>query len=379
MFEEDLYQAGEKRAREGAFDLRAEGVLKGAESFTRAIFTFSSLELRHAATYTRLFNGPDGCQENNDTLVVEWAVSGPSGSGALVLEDNPAVSVYSLRVPTRAIASRDDLTAFLRQVIVDGKAPLRLGLAGLAFSVPPGPGIAAFYGSSTRSPNALTWEVDVAGVLRENDAYLCVRVTKDIAAEYYRLPAFVPERFPALADLARGWSYDRIRSEVGKQGCSQQRDVVLLTELAKRDLSADQFVDLLVKTRDSDSYALLTRATYVLLALKDANQMATLEKHLEPALEAYSRIGQRADEAALQLFRVMGGNCSQRFEALALKHAESTYPVGAVWYLGLCSTSAETLQRLEKMRTPQEGADEIRARAIDAIQRRIARAAPAGK
>jgi hypothetical protein len=38
-FEEEAYQANEKRAREGAFDSRAEGVLRAAESFTGAIFT----------------------------------------------------------------------------------------------------------------------------------------------------------------------------------------------------------------------------------------------------------------------------------------------------------------------------------------------------
>jgi hypothetical protein len=374
---EELYQASEKRAREGVFDPRAGVVLKGAESFTKAIFTFSGMEVRHAATYTHLFNGPftgpNRCETNYDTLLAEWAVTGPAGSGTLTLEDNPIVSVYTLRVPARAIVSRDDLTTFLAGILVDHveAIPLRLGLADITFSAPPGPGIAAFFGEVSRSPNAFIWEVDIAGVVRQRDAYLYVRVTKDIAEKYYHLPPFVPERFPPLAELARGWSFDRLRSEVGEEGCSQQREVVLLTELAKRDLTADQFIDLLVNTRTGDSRSLLLRATYVLLALKDADRMAVLEKYLEPALETYAKIGERADEAALHLFRVMGGNCSPGFEALALKHIEGTYPIGAIWYLGLCSTSSEALRRLEELKEPGGGGAEVRARAVDSIRRRM--------
>jgi hypothetical protein len=165
---------------------------------------------------------------------------------------------------------------------------------------------------------------------------------------------------------------------VGEEGCSQQREVVLLTELAKRDLTAEQFIDLLVNTRTSDSRALVTRAGYVLMALMDAGKMATLEKYLEPALETYAKIGERADEAALHLFRIAGWNCTPGFEALALKHTEGTYPVGAIWYLERCSTSPDALRRLEQLQTPGEAVAERRARAIAAIRRRIGKS-PADK
>jgi hypothetical protein len=348
-------------------------VLRAAESFTGAIFTFSSLDLRQASTYTHVsLAGPDSCQVNNDTLVAEWAVSGPSGAGTLVLEDNPAVSVYTLRVPARAIMSRDDLTAFLAEFLVEKKEPLRLDLAALTFSVPPGPGIAGFIGAVIRSPNAFAWHVDIDGVVREKDAYLAVRVTKDIAEKYYRLPARVPERFPPLAELARDWSFDRVLSEVGRQGCPHERDVVLLTELAKRDLSADQFVDLLVKNAADDSGTLLARAGAVLQALMASDKMTMLEKYMEPALATYARKGGMADEAALHMFRMMGGNCSPGFESQAVKHIEGTYPVGAIWYLERCSASAETLRKLEQLQARGDAVAEVRARAVDAIRRRVA-------
>ena len=370
---ETEYLANEKKVRGGVFDQRAETILKAAQSYTESVFTFSSLEVRKTATYAQRFWGKDECGTNSDSLMVEWAVNGQAGAGTLILADDMMLSTYTLRIPRAAIHSIDDLTTFLTGILVPAKPPLHLVLTNIDFAVPPPPGIAAFMGMTFWSASPFINDVLIHGSVREGYCYLLVQVGKGLTRDIYPVPPFIPERFPPLADQARDWSFDRIRSEVGKEGCVDERDHVLLTELAKRGLSQEQFVDLLVNTGTTDPQEIWMRAKTTTRALWEAGKGELLERYMEPALEAYSRMGPTGEGFGAELFSAARARCSPVFEALAVKHVKGPYPEGPLFYLDACSTSRDTLEVLEGLQLPSSLA-ESRAQTIRSIRQRIEKA-----
>jgi len=355
MFEEDYYRAAQKHVEEGTFDVRAKAVLQSAEAFTKDIFTFTKLDLQKASTYTHYFIGPESdCPSNQDTLMAEWSVDGPAGAGTLILEDNPIESIYMMRGPAHLIVTRADLTAFLRQILVDEKPPLRIGLSWWDFWVPPGPTIPAFGAHTTGSPNPFIAEISVDGVSRGTDAYLCVRVTKNYAEKYYHLPPLVPERFPPLAEMAKEWSIERVLSETGRSWCpvlqqflTNKRNQVLFEELIKRDPTKEQFLQILTEAGDGSSRALMLRARDVMYGIVVAKRETLLRRYFGAALEAYSAMGGRGDDAAGELFRMANADCSAEYEAVTLRSLEGRYAKWSIGYLGTCSSSEETLGILE--------------------------------
>jgi hypothetical protein len=367
---ETEFLASEQRVREGVFDPRAGAILTAAQAYTRAAFAFSSLEPRKTATYAQQFSGKAACGPISDTLMVEWEVRGQAGAGTLILADDPTFSTYTLRIPHTAILSRDDLTAFLAGVLVSGKPPLHVPLADLDFAIPPPPGIAAFVGQTQMSSFAFINDTLIDGSIRGGYCYLLVQVGKGLTRDFYPVPPFIPERFPPLGVQIRDWSFDRIRFEVGKQGCSNERDLLLLTELAERGLSKDQFVDLLVNTGTTDPHKLAERALTTLRALSASGKGALLAEYMEPALDAYYSIGPKADGAAGELFRAARWKCSPTLEAIAVKHAKGPFPAGPITYLDMCSTSRATLETLERLPI-SNGLTELRAHAVRSIRERI--------
>jgi hypothetical protein len=358
------------------FDQRAETILKAAQSYTSSVFAFPGLEIRRTATYTQRFSGKDECGANSDTLMVEWAVNGNAGAGTLILADDPMVSTYTLRIPRAAIHSIDDLTAFLTGILVPEKPPLGLAVANMDFALPPPPGIAAFMGMTFRSATPFINDVLIHGSVREGYCYLLVQIGKGLTRDIYPVPPFIPERFPPLADQVGSWSFDRIRSEVGKEGCSYERNLVLLTEVAKRGLSTEQFVDLLVNNAATDPHEMAIVAGTALRALPAVGRAAALEGYIGPTLDAYDRMGPRAGEAALELFRTARWTCSPAFEQIAVKHANGPFPAGPIVYLEKCSTSRKTLEMLEGLSIPN-GLDQLRTSAVRSISQRIEK--PTGK
>jgi hypothetical protein len=370
---ETEYLENEKRVRSGVFDQRAGTILNAAQAYTKAVFAFRGLELRNTATYTQRFSGKDQCDANSDTLMVEWAVNGDAGAGTLILADDPMVSTYTLRISRAAILSIDDLTSFLAGVLVAAKPPLRLVLTDIDFALPPPPGISAFLGRTFRSSVPSINDVEVQGSVREGYCYLLVQVGKGLTRDSYPMPPFIPERFPPLADQVGSWSFERIRSEVGKGGCFDERNLVLLTELAKRGLTTEQFVDILVNTETTDPHGLAILASAALRALSAVGKAAALEGYMGPALDAYYRMGPHGEEAAAELFRTARWKCSPAFERIAVKHASGPFPAGPIAYLDMCSTSKESLETLEQVSLPS-GLDALRDHAVRSISKRVAKA-----
>ena len=370
---ERQFSDAEQRLRGGVFDPRAEPLVQDAESFTKRIFHLSTLAVQKTATFTHTSADPSSCAAGReDTVLTEWAVNGPTGGGTLILEDTPFLSVYSLRTHTSPIESQQALVTLLASILVDAKPPLDLTLSSQHFDSAP-PGVSAFYSSIRRASSPLRLNVQIEGVTRGDSLFLSLRLTKDFTEGYYMLPPFVPERFPSLAEVARGWTVDALTRAVGASNCPDERDQVLVAELTQRDLSGDQIVSMLTaNTRTGDADSLAHRASVLSSTLAAMKRSARTTDYLDPAMEAYSRIGPSAAAAAMTIFSAAAANCSKRAESAALRYVTGAVALGAIHYLGACSTSPQVLATLEQLTVPASLQD-VRDAAVEALRKRIGR------
>lgn len=331
------------------FDPRAADLLRAAEAFTKVIFNFSDLRFQRAVTYQK---------GSRDIMVAQWDIQERSVKGTLILKDAPSRSWYSLRLAPRTVTSGADLAVFLGDILVCRQPPLNV--ARLEVTVPTAPGIVAFSGSFTHSENAYLYGVYLAGVTTGTDWFLNVNVGKGFTTRYYPIPPFVAERFPPLPELARSWSFDRIWSEVGRPADpefprSNNRDRILVEELARRGLSADQLGDLLVKTERA---GLGRRATVVFSALQLAGKRTLLASHIVPVLARYESVGQAAEEAVGPLFRSAANDCSPQFEAIAMKTLKGgIFGEGPLIYFHRCTNSEEMVRSIESIPVAERWAE----------------------
>ena len=64
------FRMAQRQLSNGAFDSRAEALLKASERFTQTIFNFPTLQFQKAITYQK---------ENSDEMLVEWSFNEPIG------------------------------------------------------------------------------------------------------------------------------------------------------------------------------------------------------------------------------------------------------------------------------------------------------------
>jgi hypothetical protein len=375
----------------GFMDPQARAVLGAAEVFTREVFNVPTLQFRRAVTYR---------DATGDNLVAEWATSEPFGVGSVILKDTPYLSVYHLALSHCRIASRADLTSFLTTLLASGKSPIPLWPGALTVDLQASaPRIDQFHvGSPPFSPYRIVRDFVLLGQRDGEEWYVTVTIGKDFTYQEreaeddkdqngppgpYPVPPFVPERFPSLAELAKGWSGDRILREVGKPAgpspefdFSDRRDEILIAELVKRGLSVDQFLDLV----KSDSLHPDLRLTTALYALRRAG--VSLDPYIKSALAMYLPLG--AGEEVATLFNYAAEPCkvpirshrekatpSPEFEALALKLIKSGQSTeGPLAYLESCSNSRETLDALSSAAVPDSAAT-AKERAMGRIRRRL--------
>jgi hypothetical protein len=360
-----VFRSLEKRLDSGVFDPAAESLLRIEEAVTKRLFRVPGLRFQRAISYR---------DEGGDNLVVEWAVEEPFGKGALLLENTPYGSLYALRVAGFPIASPSGLKSFLSAWLASGEYPLnRTITVGIASEDPEKSGFSGHL--KTPPPRPMLFGFDLLGVAKGGVWFVTLGVGGVFTYRSDQPAQNVPERFPPLADLVETWSSRRLRSEVGKPVgppsrdssqfptipgaplppivSSENRDVILITELARRGLNADQVADLL---GDGRPELAAERARAVLKALRQAGKGPALEQYLGIGLEAYVRhgsLGLETERAALLLFGAAERDCSRSLEDVALKALpQSVFAEGALTYLGACSNSRDTLGSLERVVLP---------------------------
>ena len=367
------------------------------EGIATSIFNVPSLRFERAVT-ERIPPGPG----RGDVLIAEWSIHEAFGRGSLILTDTPYYSDYTLRLADCKIASQADLTNFLHALMAPpgGRtaAPAATPSRPPNFELPPTnvsidediPRSPAFAGSrlGTQSASFLA-DFEFAGVRQGKEWYLHFGVGKSYRSYPFTAPpatagllvgsAYIPERFPLLADLIKSWSSGQIRKEVGRTVESlngvvftTHRDQVLIAELARRGLTSDQIADLVTDVAPSpENYN--SRLTSVASGYRDAGK-GSFADIFEPALEAYEHVGPGAEAAVFSLFgRAQSLRCSSAIEERALGLLKAgVFLRGPMGYLGRCSTSPATIAVVEKIDSPNEDVERTRMAAITVIRRRIA-------
>jgi hypothetical protein len=365
-----LFRAVEKEVSEGVFDPVAQPTLDSATSATKAVFNVPSVKLEKAATRQG---------ETGDVLVAKWSVREPYGTGSVVLRDTPFLSVYAFRFVKLGLTSEKDLTAFLSAFLIWNSAgPTYLH----SLTVPVDARSSLI--QSFKADWPLTYSVDsglregIAGIAEGGDWFIALQLRKSRLGAFYGGRPYVPERFPPLSELAKSWSTPKIRGEIGKTvkptsndwyDFSDQRDRILIAELAKRGLSQDQTVELL---RDVPQGSYDLRLSTVVNGFSDAGIHSFAKLYLSAALNVYKQVGPPARKAVEDLFIVAGGQCSADFET----QATATLQEGAFWegplhYLGKCSTSQQTIEAIEKITMPTQELDRMKESTVDQIRRNI--------
>jgi len=380
---EAVFQQSRKALDAGSMDPQAQAVLRAAETFTQEVFNVPTLQFRRAVSYR---------DTTGDILVAEWSISEPFGAGSILVQDTPYLSVYQLALSGCKIASKADLTAFLAGLLTWGKLPIGLTPGSLTVALQANaPRIDSFRAHPTTPFSAyeIVRDFIVLGYRDRDEWYVTVTIGKDFAVDYPVEP-FVPERFPPLTELARGWGIDRIQSEFGKHGpyegvdLSERRDPILAAELAKRGLPVEQYLDLF----KADPGHRLSRLWAAIEGLRA--EKIPLQPYIARALASYLQPGSGADEELVtMLFRYATDSCSQwvssravkrpvspEFEALALNTLRTgVFTEGPLAYLGACSSSQEALDALGSTPVPASAAD-AKESALRHIQRRLPKTKP---
>jgi hypothetical protein len=356
-----LFKDAERRLAAGSFDTGAASLLKPADAFTKALIQVPDAVIDRYATY----HGLDG-----DCLIVSWKFAAPAKM--LILDDTPYQSIYLFRLPGARHLSAEDLLSFLKKVIAFEAPPLHLNPLGLTLSAGPASSTILFFSAEYVRSSYDLRNIFVSGGTDGLGWYLAVTVPKQEARSFYPPPLLIPERFPPLSELLKTWSLEHIWSEVGAHAntplselLANQRNHMLVAELARRGLSEQQFVDLLVS---KDVASLRGRLTEVWWGFSEAHAENTYARYGAAALHSYARIGSRAEESADAYF---AGACSPEFDSLAkVTLRERLYWTGPIDYISRCSNSLEDLRLLEGLDVPDRAQDPWRF-SVASMRRRL--------
>ena len=355
----------------GAYDPAADKLLAAADKYTRDVFRVPRLHLERAATQ----------RSNGDVLQVWWKFDESSGNGDLLLIDDPFDSNYWLRFSGPEIPGSSDLVKMILGLIT-WKAPQLNWRLNKFFQIHlPADGAAPdHFRVQTLLTNYSNSKLRFEMIGFEDQGIWLVNVSigKHVVRGY-PVPPLIPERFPPLEELVRTWSSRRIWSEVGatyaKDGyLSEYRDRVLMDELLDRGLTTEQVVELMINT---DTSNLRERARDVLELLEGHGQAkAAVPAVLVPVLKFYESTGAPAASATDTLFFAASSTCGgEEIDNAALRVLSARLSEeGPLRYLRKCSTSQETIDRLERitLRRSQVLGKDVKESVRKEIEKRIA-------
>jgi hypothetical protein len=349
-----VFEAARNELLVGGFDPLAHNLLDASEKFTKIVFHVPSLERRRAITYRNA---------EGDNLLAEWSIHESFFTGSIVLRDTPYYSTYVMQLGSDYWLTRNGLADLLTALIAWDALPAKL--PGLEVSVPPDyPTTAEFVGS----PPALFTSVGfirdfhVSGKGGGGNLYIQFNVGKSFTNGVYPVHSFVPERFPPLTDLVQSWDQKKLLEEVGKppanprigDNLAQARDLILITELARRGMGETDLVNLLASASPK---SLADRAAVVFQALDNTGRHSDFDRYFQSMLGAYERLGPPANQAVTEAFRVLARHrtCAPDFEAAALGLLrKNIFQGGAMNYLSECSSSEESLHTVDAAPLPAE-------------------------
>jgi hypothetical protein len=348
------YIASAHELDQSGFDTTAQPLLDGAQKFTKDAFVFPSLRFIRAVTRHRAAG---------DVLLTEWTIEEPFARGSVVLEDTPYVSLYEIRLRNLTIDTEADLANLLNYMFLREQKPT--WLYSLTVSVRSTSGRPQLFRGRRTAPSTerpLIRDINLSGNRMGDDWYITVLIGKTLTSHYYPVSPFIPERFPALADIAKSLSFGRTLSELGHNpqsgydiNFSEYRDVVLATELARRGLTDEQVLQFLF---EASPESLEKRAVLLVDGFVNAGHLDSIARILKVAVIRYESAGRTARRAVGTLFRAAADACSPEAEALAIDTLQrGSFPGPAAGYLGRCSTSSDVLSILQRTPLPEVDAN----------------------
>jgi len=378
-----MFRAAEAKMAGGTFEPAAQALLAGAEKFTRNIFNVPSLQFQRAVTEHLLTGAQRG-----DVLIVEWSFHETFGNGLIVLTDTPYYSTYDLRLRGCQIRSTAELTAFFNAALLPGRIRGPAGekasakLPATVVYLPANlPEITFFSGDTpSTSPYNFVADFKFSGARVGREWFVDFGVGKSGSQSFYGVPPWVPERFPALPEAVKSWTSTQVRTEVGQPvkpfeggpDFTHQRDEILIAELARRGLSEGQVLDLLTDVQPTpDGYDL--RLVSMIAGIRDSGTTSFTSRSFAPALKMYEGLGPVADKSVTTLFRTAAEqDCTADVEARAVDVLKKgIFAAGPLAYLGICSTSHETVATLQSITLATEALEKQKERTISEIRRNI--------
>jgi hypothetical protein len=343
-----LFDSASSALADGSFDPLAQPLLESAEAVSRMLFQLPTLKLAHSITNR---------SEDGDVMLVEWTFNEQILQGSVILRDTPLFSQYLFHLSGYTVQSLEDINTLLSKLLVLRKPPIDLTLPSLRVTVAGTAPVRGFSGTfvTPRRANESVMHFALLGTNASNDFFLSVRLGKGFTTTYYPVPPFIPERFPPLTQLVSSWSSVRLREELGRESPStftEFRDPIIMTELVKRGVSQELFLDLLA---NAGRAPLEQRAGIFFGTLIKAGQADIITRYFLPALAMYEHVGPAADNAALTLFRSALWNCPPGIDGRIVQlFKDGMFQNADLSYFEHCSSSLDSMSLVESTKVPEQ-------------------------
>jgi len=264
--------------------------------------------------------------EGDDVLIAQWQPGQPAATGVegFWVWDAPDYSWFVLKCDPANFKSPASAQDFLGRILkweTGAPDPLRMNLRYAASEVGDfldGTADLWLVGSGTK--------YRVLGVRSGPDSYLLVQVWKELfRLGYPEGGVYVPERFPPLKELVKGWSKERILSEVGRLWDRSDwfaniaiRDQILIAESARRGLGRSDLELLFFPSNVPGFRAWSWRTGSVMTALVHTNQV---DGNREAIADIAMKLGTRDDIGRFALQNIFDGLSQSKgdFTGLALE------------------------------------------------------------
>jgi hypothetical protein len=198
-------------------------------------------------------------------------------------------------------------------------------------------------------------EYGLVGLRLDSGCYLVLKVGKgQFTLEYPEGWAYVPERFPPLKELVKGWSTERVLSEVGRTWAlnaafanNNYRDTILIREAARRGLDPEALRRLLLPASAPGLIAWSQSVGSVMSALVETQQ---LDANHDTLVEIAMSLGRRQDAdtfASEHLFGALRDHSNFDDTELALRClTECLSPTAPLMYLAQRGNDEATYARV---------------------------------
>jgi hypothetical protein len=306
-----------------------------------------------------------------------WKIEKVAGAKAVHLWDAPDRNWFVFDVENSVLESPNSLEAFLKSTMLLEKSPLGitdifLQLADAPIAGVAGKGIVSF--SQWRATaNGPGFAFDILLYRGDKTSRIMFVVGKNLLGGYPEETMWLKQRFPTLSALIKSRSTDQLIADLEFSAT----DPIIVKELVLRDLSPEEFRELMLVGKLKAKYANLTqdqkisRMRVVMATISHEKRTEAYDPELHSAIRFYSKVdGQAGSFTTNFLFAAQYLKTADfSLEALDLLKQKHTIPQ-ALRYLSNCGRTQEVYTGLKSISLPQDS-ERLKANALRWIDNRI--------